>query len=294
MVRFVNMKNDKKADIKKNSFEIPKYIILIGKLLQFISPELAARYVAKVFRSPLNFVPPERELMMRKSAKNNLLSLDGIQKKVMVYTYGYSKKKVLLVHGWSGRGTQLFSIADKILENKMMVISFDGPAHGLSPGSRTSLMEFIICIRQLEKEHGPFDAAVGHSFGGMALLNAVKEGLKLNKLVVIGTDNSIIEILKSSVKKFSLKPIITQKLIALVNKRLSVNIENYSSQYVAKNVDIPTLVIHDSEDKYVDVRNAFAIRHSLKKGELIMTNGLGHHKILKDSATNRRIINFIT
>lgn len=288
------MKNEKKAAIKKNSFEIPKYTILIGKLLQFVSPHLAARYVAKIFKTPLKFKPPERELMMRKSAKNNLLSLEGIKKKVMVYTYGYSKKKVLLVHGWAGRGTQLYSIADKILENKMMVISFDGPAHGLSLGSESSLMEFIICIQQLEKEHGPFDAAIGHSFGGMALLNAVSEGLKLNNIVVIGTDNSINEIMKSTVEKFSLKPIIAQKLIALANKRLNFNVENYASQNVAKNVDVPTLVIHDSEDKYVDVSNAFAIRHSLRKGELIMTNGLGHHKILKDSGTNQRIIDFIT
>ena len=135
---------------------------------------------------------------------------------------------------------------------------------------------------------------LGHSFGGMALLNAVSKGLKLNNIVIIGADNSINEIMKSTVEKFSLKPIIAEKLIALTNKRLSVNVENYASQNVAKNVDVPTLVIHDSEDKYVDVSNAFAIRHSLKKGELIMTNGLGHHKILKDSGTNQRIIDFIT
>jgi len=288
------MKNSIKRNKEKNSFDIPKHIILIGKLIQIISPDLAARFVAKIFETPLKFKAPERELMMRKSAKNNLLNLRGIRKKVMVYSYGYSKKKILLVHGWSGRGTQLYSIADKILENKMMVISFDGPAHGLSQGSSTSLKDFIVCIRQLEKEHGPFDAAIGHSFGGMALLNAVTSGLKLNNLVVIGADNSIVEILKSSVEKFSLKPIIAQKLIELVNKKLNIKVEDYSSQNVAKKVDIPTLVIHDSEDKYVPVSNALAIRHSLKKGEILITNGLGHHKILKDSTTNQRIIDFIT
>ena len=288
------MKNSNERNKKKNSFDIPKHIILIGKLIQIISPDLTARYVAKIFETPLKFKTPERELMMRKSAKNNLLSLKGIRKKVMVYSYGYSKKKILLVHGWSGRGTQLYSIADKILENKMMVISFDGPAHGLSQGSSTSLKEFIICIRQLEKEHGPFDAAIGHSFGGMALLNAVTSGLKLNNLVVIGADNSISEILKSSVKKFSLKPIIAQKLIELVNKKLNIKVEDYSSQNVAKNVDIPTLVVHDSDDNYVPVSNALAIRHSLKKGEILITNGLGHHKILIDAPTNQRIIDFIT
>ena len=287
------MKDDPKTKTNINSFTIPKYIILFGKFLQLISHDLTTRFVVKMFETPLKFSPPERELMMRESAKNNLLSIEGLRKKVMVYTYGYSNKKILLVHGWSGRGTQLYSLADKILENKMMVISFDAPAHGLSHGSRTSLMEFIMTIRQLEKKFGPFDAAIGHSLGGMALMNAVAHGLKINNLVVIGADNSIIEIFKSNVQKFSLKPSIAQKLIELVNSRLGINVEDYSSENVAKNIDIPTLVIHDSEDKYVPVSNAFSIRHSLKKGELLMTNGLGHHKILKDPDTNQRIIDFI-
>jgi len=287
------MKNDQKTNNKNNSFTIPKYIILFGKLLQRISYDLTTKFVFKLFETPLKFSTPERELMMRESAKKKLLSIEGTRKEVMVYTYGYSKKKILLVHGWSGRGTQLYSIADKILENKMMVISFDAPAHGLSQGDRTSLKDFIICIRQLEKKLGPFDAAIGHSLGGMALLNAVARGLKLNDLVIIGTDNSISEILKSNVKKFSLKPIIAQKLIALVNKNLGIEVEDYSSQNVSKKIDIPTLVIHDSGDKYVPVSNALAIRQNLKNGELLMTNGLGHHKILKDSTINQRVIDFI-
>jgi pimeloyl-ACP methyl ester carboxylesterase len=286
------MKNENKSH-NKNSLEIPKYLIHSGKLLQFFSRDLTTRLAAKIFATPFKITPPERELMMRQSAKSNLLSIDNIKKKIMVYTYGYSKRKILLVHGWSGRGTQLYNIADKVLENKMMVISFDGPAHGLSSGKSTSIIEFIICIRQLEKKYGPFDAAIGHSFGGMALLNAVSQGLKIDNLVIIGADNSIDEIIKSEVKKYSLKPIIGEKLVKLLNKQLGVNIKDYSSENASKNVDTPTLVINDSEDKYVDVSSAFAIRQNLKYGELLMTNGLGHHKILKDPTIIQRIIDFI-
>jgi hypothetical protein len=35
------------------------------------------------------------------------LHIPTINKSVVVYQYGQSDKKVLLVHGWSGRGTQL-------------------------------------------------------------------------------------------------------------------------------------------------------------------------------------------
>jgi len=53
------------------------------------------------------------------------------------------------------------------------------------------------------------------------------------------------------------------------------------------------LVIHDSQDKYVDVRSAIAIRQNLKYGELLITYGLGHHKIFKNSVIIQRIIDFI-
>lgn len=287
------MKNIHKNNKIINTIEIPKPILISGKILQSISSRLATLFAAKLFSTPLKFKVPERELMMRESAKNKLIRIDAIKKKVMVYTYGYSKKKVLLVHGWSGRGTQLYQIADKILENKMMVVSFDAPAHGLSSGKNTTMIDFVKSIQQIDKEFGPFEAAIGHSFGGMSLLNSISEGLKLNSLVIIGADNSIPEIIKSFVKKIELKPGIAGKLESYYNKKLGIKMEDHSSQKAAINVKIPTLVIHDSEDRFVPVSSAISIRQNLKYGELLITNGLGHHKIFKDKQIIQRILEFI-
>jgi len=287
------MKNIHKNNKIINTIEIPKPILISGKILQSISSRLATLFAAKLFSTPLKFKVPERELMMRESAKNKLIRIDAIKKKVMVYTYGYSKKKVLLVHGWSGRGTQLYQIADKILENKMMVVSFDAPAHGLSSGKNTTMIDFVKSIQQIDKEFGPFEAAIGHSFGGMSLLNSISEGLKLNSLIIIGADNSIPEIIKSFVKKIELKPGIAGKLESYYNKKLGIKMEDHSSQKAAINVKIPTLVIHDSEDRFVPVSSAISIRQNLKYGELLITNGLGHHKIFKDKQIIQRILEFI-
>jgi len=285
------------SSIKKsknnNSFEIPKGILLTGKILQFFSTNLAAQFAGRIFSTPLQFNAPERELMMRKSAKSELIEIPNLQKKVMLYTYGYSKKKILLVHGWAGRGTQLVQLADKILENKMMVYSFDAPAHGLSDGKRTSITDFIETVEEIDKIHGPFEAAIGHSLGGVVLLNSVSKGLNINKLVTIGADNSISEIFKIQIKKVNLKPIIAEKLERIFEKKHREKAINFSSEKVANQVNIPTLVIHDSQDKYVPVSSALAIRQNLKYGELLITNGLGHHKVFKNSQVIQRIINFI-
>lgn len=287
------MESNQKSPKIINSLEVPNSIVLTGRILQSISSNLATIFAAKIFMTPLNFKVPDRELMMRESAKNNLIKIESIKKNVMVYSYGYSKRKVLLVHGWSGRGTQLFQLADKILENKMMVISFDAPAHGLSSGKKATMIDYIKTIEQINKEYGPFEAAIGHSFGGMSLLNSISKGLKINKLVIIGTDNSIPKIMNTFVNKLKLKPKIATKLQIYFNNKLGIKIEDHTSQLVAKNVNIPTLVLHDSDDKFVPVSSAISIRQNLKNGELLITNGLGHHKIFKDKGIIQRIIDFI-
>ncbi|UCE94078.1 MAG: alpha/beta hydrolase [Flavobacteriaceae bacterium] len=276
-----------------NSFVIPRYVIAFGKVLQFFSKDAATLFVAKLFSTPVKVKVPDRELTMRDSAKNESLYLPLCKKEINVYIYGYSKRKVLIVHGWAGRGTQLFQIADKVLENRMMVVSFDGPAHGLSSGKMTNMIEFLEAINEVNKKYGAFDAAIGHSFGGMALINAVANGLNVSRLVTIGADNSIPQIFKYFVKKVELKPEIEKRLVALSEKKLRTSLKDISSKNKAEKIDIPTLIIHDTEDKYVDVSSAVQIRQSLKKGELLITYGLGHHKIFKDGFVIQRIIDFI-
>src|SRR4030066_734792 len=192
--------------------KIPASIIATGKILQFIAPPLAILYAIKLFRTPIRFKTPARENMMADSAQKKLVIISDLNKKVMVYSYGYSKRKVLLIHGWSGRGTQLFKIADKLLENGFMTISFDAPAHGKSTGKTTMMNEFVQTARFLEKEFGPFEIALGHSLGGMAVLNGVKQGLNIKKAIVIGAGDVITDIIKQFVAKLELKPIIVNKI----------------------------------------------------------------------------------
>lgn len=287
------MSKIKQSPKNHNSLVIPRPIILFGKIVQFLSKDLATLFVAKLFSTPVKYPAPERELTMRNSAKKEKIQIPGIDKEVQVYIYGYSKTKVLMVHGWAGRGTQLYQIADKILENRMMVVSFDAPAHGLSSGKRTNMLEFLETIKVINTTYGPFDVAIGHSFGGMSLINAVADGLKVKKLVTIGADNSIPQIFNYVVQKMELKPVISTKLVALAEKKFNKKLDSLTSEHKAVKIDIPTLIIHDSDDKYVDVSSAYSIRRSLRQGELLITNGLGHHRIFKDNFVNQRIIDFI-
>ena len=284
----------KKGNIPNQSLQIPKVITRTAKLLQAISPKLATLFAAKLFTTPLKHRIPKRELHMEENSKQTKLLIPKINKEIVVYLYGESKHKILLVHGWSGRGTQLFKIADELLEKGFSTISFDAPAHGKSKSKTTLMPEFIASILEIEKQFGPFEYAIGHSLGGMSILNAIKDGLQIKKAVIIGSGDLIQDILDDFVSKLELKPKTASMMKTHFEKKFGVAMESYSASFAAKSVEIPVLIIHDEHDDEIAVKAAHAIHRNLKKGKILITEKLGHRKILGDKKVIETILNFIS
>ncbi|UPT70185.1 MAG: alpha/beta hydrolase [Flavobacterium sp. JAD_PAG50586_2] len=284
----------KKTNIPNQSLQIPKAITRTAKLLQAISPKLATLFAARLFTTPLKHSIPKRELHMEQNSQQQKLWIPEINKEIQLYHYGTSDRKVLLVHGWSGRGTQLVKIADTLLQNGFSTINFDAPAHGKS-GSKTTLMpEFIASILEIDKQFGPFDFAIGHSLGGMSILNAIKRGLAVKKAVIIGSGDIIQDIIDNFIIKLELKPEIAPMLKMHFEKKHGVEMESYSASFAAKSVEIPVLVIHDKFDDEIQYTAAYNILRNLKNGEILITENLGHRKILGDKNVISKTIDFIT
>ncbi len=280
-------------EIPNQSLQIPKIITVTAKFLQAISPKLATLFAAKLFTTPLKHKIPKREIPMYENSKQTKLFIPKINKEIVVYHYGESQHKVLLVHGWSGRGTQLFKIADGLIQNEFATISFDAPAHGKS-GSKTTLMpEFVASILEIEKQFGPFQSAVGHSLGGMSLLNAIKQGLSVKKAVIIGSGDIIQDIMNDFVLKLQLKPNIALRMKTHFEKKYGLEMENYAASFAAKSVTIPVLIIHDAHDNEIPVNVAHNIHHNLKNGAIIITEKLGHRKILGDKKVIETLLAFL-
>ena len=230
---------------------------------------------------------------MLKSAQKKRLHIPEIKKEIEILSYGYSKKKVLLVHGWSGRSTQLFAFADKLLENGYMVISFDGPAHGKSTGRTTMMPEFLKTIEKINTSFGPFEAAIGHSFGATSLYNAAATFLDIKTFIAIGSFDRISDIISNFAKNLYLKEKSAKKIQLGLEKKWMIHIDDFSSSSVAKKIKIPVLVVHEIIDGDVPVSCAYRIRQNLEKGSLFITNGLGHTKILRNNEVINKSIKFI-
>ncbi len=275
------------------TLKIPKPLKWFIKFVYFFSERLTLLIAAKLFTTPISFKIPKRELGMEESSQKKTLNVPAIDKEIHILSYGYSDKKVLLAHGWAGRRTQLFMIANKLLENGFMVISFDGPAHGKSTGKTTNLLEYIETIKAINKEFGPFEAAIGHSFGAMAIMNTQSKTPIFKKLITVGSGDKVSDILINFSKNLGLNLNFGQKLIRYLNKKWNTQVDDFATFNAAKKVDVPVLVVHDAIDGDVVVSCAVHIRQNLKRGKLLITNGLGHTKILCDKNVTSRIVKFI-
>ncbi|MBF4470969.1 alpha/beta fold hydrolase [Flavobacterium sp. HJJ] len=285
----------KNASNHTKPLKIPKIILLSSKVIAFLSIKWAVVYASKLFITPIKHKIPKREIEMDEKSIQQMITVPSINRKINIYEYGKndSGKKVLLVHGWSGRGTQLCKIAKEMVNLGYQTVSFDAPAHGKSPGNSTIMIDFIASIIEIDKQFGPFEIAVGHSLGGMSVMNAIKEGLKVDKAVIIGSGDIVQDITDDFVAKLGLKPIISKLLCERFEHKYGGKMNDYSAYKAAEITLIPTLVIHDKNDPEVSVKAGIHIHKHLKNGELMLTEKLGHRKILADHQVIEKIINFI-
>ena len=112
--------------------------------------------------------------------------------------------------------------------------------------------------------------------------------------MVIGSGDIVQDILDDFVAKLELKPNISTLLRLHFEKKYNEEMNNYSAYLAAAKTNIPVLVIHDHNDPEVPVKAGIHIHKYLRNGELMLTQGLGHRKILGHNAVIENIIQFIS
>ncbi len=274
-------------------FAIPIWLQLSFKILERISPYLAMRVAAYIFSKPLKFKLPEKEQKALNFCLQKKVFIADINREIKTYTWENSGEKVLLIHGWSGRGTQLYNIAELLHNEGYHVVTYDAPAHGKSSGKTTNILQMIATISFLDKSINGFDYLIGHSFGAMAIYNYCKSPNSVKKIITIGAADNMRKIFDNYILSLGLQQIISDRMTRYFEKKLSVKIGNYSPFVAVKKIQIPTLILHDENDYDVPVMCADNIAKHHPNATLIKTKGLGHRRILRDENVLQHIKSFI-
>lgn len=260
-------------------------------VLEFISPYLASKLANFLFFTPIRFKTPKLEQAYLKSAK--ITSLTYKQNKVKVYEWGSGSKGVLLVHGWSGRATQVAHLAAALLKAGFKVYSFDAPAHGNSNGRHSHFLEFSDLIRTLNDRYPDIESIVGHSMGGSACIHAIAQGLKPKKCVSIASPSNIDWVLNSFCTQINVSTKVEKLIKNQVETKFKAKFEDFSVRTLVKKLDTPGLIIHCENDKDTPVEHAQEIHQNWKNSTLVRTKKLGHRRILKNKNIAQTIIDFL-
>jgi pimeloyl-ACP methyl ester carboxylesterase len=99
---------------------------------------------------------------MRDARRSSVLFRGGA---LAVYSWGEGPT-VLLVHGWSGRASQLARYAAPLVARGYRAVAVDGPGHGRSDGWFTNLPQMADALMAVQAQEGPFAGVLAHSVKG--------------------------------------------------------------------------------------------------------------------------------
>jgi pimeloyl-ACP methyl ester carboxylesterase len=261
------------------------------RTLGTVSPQLAGRWASHLWFRPPRYAPPARERELLARARH--LSMVHADKRIAVYTWG-DGPAVLLVHGWSGRGAQMGAFVEPLVAAGYRVIAFDAPAHGQSSGKDTNLPEVSAALQALAREHGPVRAVIAHSFGVACTLYALKEGLRVARVVGISPPATIEGLVDKFATSLAIPPRALVAMRGYFEARFGADLwTRFSPLRLASAANVPALIVHDDDDSDVSWQEGEALARGWPGAQFQRTHGLGHRRVLRDPDVIAQAVRFV-
>jgi pimeloyl-ACP methyl ester carboxylesterase len=215
---------------------------------------------------------------------------------IAVWEWGWQSREapaVVLAHGWGGHAAQMRAFVFSLLAAGYRVVGFDQPAHGLSEGRLTSLVDFADVLAAVAASRGPIHALVAHSLGAAAAAFAMSRGLPVRTAVLVSPPSDVAGYSRRFARWHWIPEPVRRSMQAAIEERYGVRWEELEVERVAARVNARALVIHDRDDSVVPLRHGERVASAWPGARLLVTRGLGHGRILRDETVARTAAEFI-
>lgn len=263
-----------------------------------VAPELAGRIAMPLFRQVLPKLPlrPADRAVHEGAERGTLRVRD---RDVVTYSWGRGADTVLLVHGWRGRASQFGPIVRELRAEGFRVVSFDAPANGESAGRHTDIRDYLAVIEGLQAKHGRFHLIVGHSFGSLAALTAVREGTAVGGVAAISGMADARYLVDGFAAKLGLSAATADALAHRFAQRVMPGVADPYRRFDAVAAPLPAavplLVVHDRADREVAANEGIRLHAAHgERSRLVLTSGAGHSRILGADVTLDAVTAFAT
>ena len=213
-----------------------------------------------------------------------------------VTTWGSNGPAVLLMHGWGGARAQMTGFVDPLLFAGYRVVAYDQPAHGDSDRAITNLLEIAPTMDLIAQKEGPFHAIIAHSFGTLIASYALvqRNFPPPARLVYFGTFNRLMDSLPRFQVLAGLSDEIMDGFRTMLYEQFGREVlESITNETLTPQINIPTLMFHDTADNVTPVEDSRAIAQVWKQAKFIETQGLGHRGALQSISIHEQVVNFL-
>ena len=226
------------------------------------------------------------------------ISIHLTDKNLPVYSWGKGPL-VVLMHGWSGSGTQFRYFIPALVAAGYQVITFDAPAHGQNVGRQSHLLEFTNTLLAIQQQVGEVNTVIAHSLGAMAATLAIQKGLKAQHLVMMAPHLDVQKMFESYSELLNLRPVLAKRFYDLIGQKMYEILDQQDPWAILNppallNDKTPTgMLVYDQEDEEVDAVLLAEIEITWKDCTSLKTKGLGHNRILKDEAVIQSVLSYL-
>jgi pimeloyl-ACP methyl ester carboxylesterase len=255
-----------------------------------LTPRRAVRQAAAIFRTPRHRPDKEWERAVEARAIRATTS-NGTS--YLRWTPDKVNLRVIALHGWEGRAAQWGALAEEFRAHCVELIAIDAPAHGRTAGTQADPVVFAEAMRQAAEELGPFDVAIGHSMGGGSLALAISRGMKVDKAILIATPAAFSDIALAFATGIGLPRRLHDAFLTHVGQGAGMTMASADVTAIARDITIPALIIHDRMDEATTYDNAERISSAWDRSSILITQGLGHQRVMRDPLVIDEIIDFI-
>lgn len=262
--------------------------------LSRLAPEAATRMARHIFLRPPRHTIPERELWWATEAEE--WDMPFGTGKLAAWRWGWGGEKILLVHGWGGRGLQLGAFAAPLVDAGYEVVTFDAPGHGRSAGAHSSLPEMVSAVTAMAHHLGGVKAIIAHSAGAAAVTAALGQPgtlLPVERLVYVAPSVDMIDVTRRFARTVGFTSTIADRMREGIEHRFGMRFADLQGLHIAPRMERPLLVLHDRGDRDVSFSEGEALSDAWPGAILVSTEGLGHRRILREAAVTTKAVRFI-
>ena len=272
---------------------IVRLVRIKNRILGILMPGRVARDHVRLFLSPRKFPLKQWEQTAEQDGERISFGAE-FAGGLSALRWGKGQQRVLIMHGWESRATQMQALAQPLVELGYQVIAIDAPLHGLSRGEQSNPVQFARAVQAACRDLGPFHAAVGHSMGCAALAIAREQGAHINRYVLMASPANMLDTLRAFAGFMDLPKTCTALFIQGISETVGRPAGELEVGEMLADGSPDVLLVHARNDIEVPYQAMIRIHNKLVQAKTWTSSSLGHRKLVRDPQVATLIGQFVS